>query len=277
MGGLNALSHAAADTFGVAATVEAPVPSTPPVITNPTNGAKLDGSSMLIVGSCPIVTPQAVVSVSVDGTAAGTSVCDSNNDFSLPVSFGAGRHQITASTLTITGQQGPGSHLITISTPQQASSVTAIALTASQPFIYAAARTVTWSGTIGASGQAAKYYAHIDWGDGRQSNYAVLPGPQNFSHHYNTLTSHNILLTASNKAGNVTSEQFASPVFASYTPAALVTAAKPTLPFDASTTFGLYGLYLSAIAVCGIVWLEAKHAARTPALAQVPAQPHYYS
>ena len=258
--GLNMASRAAADDFGVAAMVAAPVPTNPPIITSPAADANISGSSALVFGSCPLVTPQAIVSVSVDGTPDGTSACDSQNDFTVPVALSSGSHQLTATALTVTGGQGPTTSPVPIRVRGGAAAAS-IAISGDEPFVYAGAKDITWAGNIGTSGQGT-VYAHIDWGDNSQSNYSVQAGPQSFSHHYAALTSHNILLAVSNTAGSASSRQFAASAFTTYTPTTLVSSTTNASPFNTSMVMGLYGLYVTALAVTGIVWLEAKHAAR---------------
>lgn len=254
------VSRASADNFGVTGMVAAPVPSTAPIISSPGVNATVNGTSALIIGSCPIVTPQVVVSVSVDGAVAGTSSCDSRNDFSVPISVSSGTHQIVASSITVTGQNGPASSPVTI-TGSAAAVNPAVSINADQPFLYAGAKDITWTGTIGAGTQATDY-VHVDWGDNSQSNYAVQPGAQQFSHHYGGLAPHNILIAVSTKAGDASSEQFASAPFATYSPAALVNSTSNDSSLNTPTVMGLYGVYVTVLAVTGIVWLEAKHAAR---------------
>ena len=265
--GLNMASRAAADDFGVAAMVAAPVPTNPPIISSPSADSTVNGPSALVIGSCPLVTPQPLVSITVDGTSAGTGACDSRNDFSVPVTLTSGNHAVTASALTVTGGKGPTSQPVQIHT-NKGSSTAAIAISSAEPFVYAGAKDITWAGSIGASGQG-NVFAHIDWGDNSQTNVTVQAGPQQFTHHYAALASHNILVAASNTAGATGSMQFASSAFTKYT-APVVAGTTGSSPFS-STVMGLYGLYVSALAVTGIVWLEAKHAARQHALQHVAA------
>jgi len=256
---LNVASRAAADQFGISAMVMAPIPTTPPIINSPQEAAIIKEDSLLVTGSCPLITPQVIVSVAVDGTQAGTAACDSNNDFSVPVSVDRGVHKITASTLTISGQEGPTSSPVTITVPALGTS-SPITLTAAQPFIYVNSRTVTWSGSIQASNTTADH-VHIDWGDGSVSDYTVQPGAESFTHQYATLASHNILLDVASANDNSTFEQFGAATFTSYTaPVAVITQQRPF--FETSTIFGLYGLYITALSIMGIIWLEAKHNAR---------------
>jgi hypothetical protein len=257
---VSAANHAAADTFGVAAMVESPIPTTPATIASPNSGTSISSSSVLIVGSCPIVTPQVVVRIRVDGITAGTGACDSDNDFSVPITLSAGNHQITAGTITITDQQGPTSSPIQLTSTAATTTPTA-EIAATGPFIYLGAdKTATWTGQV-TSASGGPQHVHIDWGDGNQNNLTVQPGEQSFSHHYTTLDSRNIWLAVASPSGGATSEQFA---VAAYTTAAVADTAigTTTPPFDTSTMIGLYGLYVTALSVTAVFWLEAKHAAR---------------
>ena len=260
---VSAANHAAAATFGVSATVEPPLPSTPAIIASPGSGAEISGSSALVVGSCPIVTPQVIVRVRVDGATAGTGACDSNNDFSVPVYLSAGSHQVTADTITIAGQQGPSSSPIQVATTTTTAKSTA-SITPTDPFVYLGAdRTATWTGTIVAANDSPQQ-VHIDWGDGNQSNLTVRPGTQSFSHQYATLASRNIWLAVANTSGTATPEQFAVTAYTAPTTAA-ATVGSTTTPLDTSTMVGLYGLYVTALSITAVFWLEAKHAARSHA------------
>jgi hypothetical protein len=254
--GLNVVNKAAADTFGISAIVNVPVPSSAPIITAPSASAQISSSSVLVVGSCPLITPQVVVDISIDGSEAGTGVCDSRNDFSVPVPISSGSHQIIATALTISGQKGPsGSPLSVNGTALPQSTIT---FSTDSPFIYAADKTVTWAGTIDGV-NSTNEYVHIDWGDNNQSNYTVQAGAQTFSHYYSSLASHNVLLAVSNSSGQTYSRQFAE---AGFTAATFPQPAAPTLPYSNSRAIvGLYGLYLSALSVTVLVWLEAKHSA----------------
>lgn len=265
--GLGALNHAAADTFGVTAMVAVPVPATAPIISEPAASSSVPGPSVLVVGSCPLVTPQVVATVSVDGTLAGTGACDSRNDFSIPVSLSPGPHQITAGSITIDDQKGPSSSPVSVASAAKVAAP--VSITSSSPFIYADGKNITWTGSIGSTAETANTYVHVDWGDNSQSNYTVKPGPQSFTHEYATLAAHNVLISASSTSGANSSMQVAE---AGFSTATFPQPAAPTTPYrDSRTVVGLYGLYLSALCVTVIVWLEARHAARVHATEHVLA------
>jgi len=252
----------AADSLvAVQATVPPPIPATSAIITQPVDGTKLTNDSLLIAGSCPIVTPQVVVQITVDNASVGSAACDSNNDFSVPATLSAGSHTIIAKTFTITSRSGPASGPVRITAPSgTASQASPVIVTANAPVSYLGAdKTTAWTGTI--SGGTPPYHIHIDWSDGKQATTTNNGGPQSFGHTYFALASYNPLITVADSAGHATSEQFA---VGTYTEAApkINPASYSTPAVTPKTLLGLYGMFLTAISVSGIIWLEAKHAAR---------------
>ena len=272
MAGVNLIGRAAADSlFVVQGTEPVAVPTSPAIITTPVNGAKIAGTSTLITGSCPLVTPQVVVTVTVDGTSAGSAACDSSNDFSLPISLGSGSHTLLTQIYTIAAQTGPQGSPLQIAAgslvPKLGTSETTanpIIITSTTPFSYLGAdKTAVWNGSI--TGGTAPYHVHIDWNDGSQSTNTVSGDAQHFSHTYATLQSYDPLLSVTDSAGHAVSQQFA---VAAYTTATLgsslvaTTNPGPQGPIATTTLLGFYGLLLTVASVAGIIWLEAKHSAR---------------
>ena len=249
-------ANAAAEEFGVQAMVLGPVPAAAPIISSPDDGSTTSKGSVLVDGICPMSTPQVVISVSVDAQVVGTSACNGSNDFAVPVPLSSGSHMVTATALTIDGRTGSSSGVKVTST--SSSALKPVTVKADHPFLYAGSKEVTWTGTIGSGSGSSTQYVHVDWGDGNQNDYAVSPGPVDFTHEYSALISHNILLTAADTAGNATSIQYGAAAYSVFTqPAVATTSATST-----GTIAGLYGLYITATSVTGIVWLEARHAAK---------------
>ncbi len=258
---------AAASLVTVQATKQTPVPTTAALIATPANGDTLNTNSTLVTGSCPVVTPQVMVTLLVDGTNVGSAACDSNNDFSLPVTFSAGSHTLVAQTYTITDQPGPASTPVRINSPAgtaQAISTSPIVLTAAAPLSYlGATKTATWSGTI--TGGTPPYHVHIDWNDGKQTDVNVKAGKQSFSHMYTSLTSYDPLISVIDSAGNAVNEQFTVSAYTTASPQTSLTAYNDSASqstVSARTLFGLYGLFITTISICGIIWVEARHTAR---------------
>ena len=265
--GATIVQRAAADSLlSVYGTLEVPAPSTGVSITLPNDNATLTSADTLVAGSCPIASPQVTVVLMVDGTAAGSAICDSSNDFSMPLRLTPGAHTLVAQAYTITGQQTPDSQAVHAAYQPKAaesSSVSGLSLASAAPFaVLGADHTATWNGTV--SDGTAPYHFIIDWGDGDREAHTVASASQRFSHHYDTLHSYNITLAATDTTGRSTQQQYASAAYTTLPArnAAFVANISNGSTFGTRTMAGLYGLYLTVISVCGIVWLEAKHAAR---------------
>ncbi len=254
MAGLHFTAKAAAADFGVSAWVNIPVASTAPTIASPAANTVVASSSMLVTGTCPLVSPQVVVSVNVDGAADGTSACDTNNDFSVPVTVAGGSHQITAGSYAVDGAKGPVSPPVAIIS-QTTTQPGDVVIAPTQPFFFADGRQAVWTGTVGTNGVQS---VHLDWGDGSQNNYTVQAGTQRFSHTYKTVGSHNALIAVAGASGASGTLQFASAALTNYVAPQRFT---PSLN-DSRTVVGLYGLYMTVICAAAVVWLEAKHTTR---------------
>jgi len=257
--GMNLIARAAADALvSVGATVAVPAPTAPAGITSPANGTTETTGATLVAGNCPFTSPQPVVIIRVDGTAAGSAICDTSNRFALPLSLSTGNHTLIAQAASITGGMGPASTAVYVHTPH--GSVVpddAPVITATNPFIYlGTGNTAVWDGSI--TGGTPPYHVRIDWGDGTQDTQVLGAATHTLSHIYRAYTPHNIYLTASSH------DYFATAQYAVVTPTnAPVTDATDTdnqSLVNTSTAFGLYGLYVTLLAVFGIIWLEAKHA-----------------
>lgn len=285
--GLNQLASATAQSlFNVTGTLATPVPSVAAVITTPSPGAIVAASPSTIAGSCPVVSPQVVVAIDVDGVRAGSSICDSNNDFSVPVTLTPGDHKLLAHTYTITNGSGPDSTVLPITyspgkpvsvaphrglvtlasavkaapTTTAVSNAAAITATADQPFSYlGASKEITWSGTI--SGGNAPYHVLADWGDGNQDDYNVPTGKQALAHSYSEVQSHNLTLYIMDAAGHGLTEQFAVAAYSTLINHGTLLTANDSSSHRSSTTVGLYGLLATALAISVIFWIESKHAA----------------
>jgi len=251
----------AADSLAVQGMVLAPVPTSAALIAQPADGARLTSASTLVAGSCPIVSPQVVVQILVDASVAGSATCDSTNDFALPVTLSSGVHTLVAKTYTITDQSGPAGNPVHVTVPTSAAiaAATPVKLVADTPFSSLDSdASVNWSGIV--SGGTAPYHIHIDWNDGKQDNFTTADSRQSLSHHYIKFASYNPLVTVADSAGHATSQQFA---VGTYTlAAAKISASAYHTAVTPKTLFGLYGILLTVVSVSGIIWLEAKHAAR---------------
>ena len=238
----------------------APVPATAPVIGNAPSGT-VTTSSIQISGTCPLISPQPIVIITVNGIPAGSSVCDSANDFSVPVSLTSGSQQLIASTQTITGGSGPASTPITF-TYNPRVLVDTPTLVADAPFAFLGGdKTGVWSGSV--SGGAAPYYLHVDWGDGKQDNYKPSAGTEHYSHNYTKVQPYNAAFYLTDSRGHSTTLQYAVASYSTAMPVSTAATSTKT-PLVTPKVAGLYGLFLSTLAICGIIYLEAKHAHKHP-------------
>jgi len=262
MAAVTIAGRVAADSLAMQGMVLAPVPTSAALIAQPADGARLTNGSALVAGSCPIISPQVVVQILADGAVTGSATCDSNNDFSLPVTLSAGAHKLVAKTYTITDQSGPVSGPVSVTVPVSTMTKTSpspVVVTASAPFSSLDSdNSAMWSGTI--SGGTPPYHIHIDWNDGKQDNLTSVNTQQSFKHTYVTFASYNPLLTVADSGGHATSEQFA---VGSYTlAAAKISPSSYNAAVTPATLLGLYGMLVTAVSISGIIWLEAKHAAQ---------------
>lgn len=256
-----AVQRTAADTlFSVGATVAAPVPKAGAVISLPAADSTLTSADNLVAGSCPIASPQVAIVLLVDGAQAGSAMCDSNNDFSLPLRLSPGTHTLVAQSYTITGGKAPDSPPVQVtSQPAHATApATGISLATTSPFTVLDGNLNTaWDGTI--TGGTPPYHLIVDWGDGKSGRYTITLASQHLTHTYPSLQSYNARVAVSDASGLSTQLQYATVAYTTPTPAAPVASSSPTLT---PTVVGLYGLFVTVVSVSGIVWLEAKHAAR---------------
>jgi hypothetical protein len=259
MGGLAWMQRVAADSLiSISANAPVTVPTLPATISVPADGASVNAEGVMVAGSCPIVTPQAVVELDVDGTLAGTGICDGNNDFTIPVSLGAGTHELVTHILTIIGDSGPYGTPTRITASVAANTKPAApgeTLTTDKPFISLSAdKNAIWTGTLQAP-EGRKLIIH--WGDDSNDAYTLAGKSQRFSHHYANFGSYNALFLLQDSSGTYHQQQYAV--------AAYTTAAAPddtaTLANSrnthASTAIGLYGLFVTLVSIIAIIRLHA--------------------
>ncbi len=258
--------RAAADSlFGIYATVPGPVPATGAAINAPDTNSTITSGDTLVDGSCPIISPQVTVVLLVDNTAAGSAICDNNNDFALPVNLAPGAHTLVAQSYTITLGQGPDSQPVNItaqSTKFVPVQTNAPVLSASVPFsVLGADRTAVWDGTI--SGGTAPYHVLIDWGDGNRSTYMVTTADSlHYTHHYHDIVSRNARIAVQDDTGGSVQQQYATVAYTALGSLGQTANQSGSNGVNRPMVAGLYGLFLTVLSISCIIWLEAKHSAR---------------
>jgi len=220
---------AAASDYAVTATVPAPLPTDPPTILTPTNGAVVSTANVTVSGTCPVVSPAVIIAVYDGGVLVGSVSCSTAGDFSLPVSLDYGAHTLVATVSTITGQTGASSGPVVVtrplpaasspsptpsSTPTRESSLPAVpGISNLPPFIRITTNDQyvlldgnnrgTWHGAF--SGGMMPYSVAIDWGDRTIDHFSVHDQTeQSYSHHYETADVYPIIITVTDQDGNTT-------------------------------------------------------------------------
>ncbi|HSX43161.1 MAG TPA: hypothetical protein VLF59_03685 [Candidatus Saccharimonadales bacterium] len=260
MGGLAIMQRAAADELlGVAATVRAPVPILPATITIPEDGTRIVSNNTTVAGSCPIITPQVIVEVDVDGQTAGTATCDANNDFAMPLNLPAGTHELTTRTFTITDDTGPASDPVhfTVAGTRTAATNADDQLASVVPYLsLSPSRTVTWNGTVPVS--PGTHILIVNWGDTHQDTYNLAAGSQQISHQYSQTRGYNAVFIYQDSSGNYHQQQYAVAAYTTATGQDVATLASADTATPSKTTLlGIYGLYITMLALFGIVRLHA--------------------
>ena len=258
--GLAAVQRSAADTpFSVSAVVPVPVPKVGAVISLPQADSMLTSADNLVAGSCPVASPQVAIVLLVDGTQAGSALCNDSNNFAMPMRFTPGEHTLVAQSYTLTGGKAPDSAPVQVtSRATQPAASTNVTLTGTDPFnVLEGSLATAWDGTI--TGGKAPYHLIVDWGDGKSDRYTVTLASQHLTHTYPSLQSYNARIAVSDDSGLSTQLQYAT---VAYTTPAQTPAATNAAPLFTPTVAGLYGLFITVVSVSGIIWLEAKHALR---------------
>jgi hypothetical protein len=90
-------------SYDVTATVPAPIPNTPAVITAPSNQEHVPNAVIDVSGTCP---PQSYVKLYREGNFSGVSTCTASA-FHIQTSLSPGANQLTARVFSVTDQEGP--------------------------------------------------------------------------------------------------------------------------------------------------------------------------
>lgn len=288
MWGLAAMQRAAADALtSVTATVALPVPHAAAIISTPADGDTVQSSDVLVAGNCPVISPALTVVVLMDGKVAGSALCGANNDYALAVKLLPGSHKLITQTYTVTNGQGPDSPTVTVAYQPKtsatvaksastnttgASTTNAPALVPDEPFYLVGADNMAeWAGGI--TGGTAPYRVTVDWGDGKRASYTTADVRLQYTHQYTSGASHSVTVAVADAGNQFAQLQYAAVNYLAVmnTPAALLNTPATTGRPSARTMAGLYGLYITALAGSGIIWIEAKHAARHEAAEAPPA------
>lgn len=102
--------HGFATSYDVSARVDAPLPTGPAIISQPSNQIHTTETQIDVNGTCPL---ESYVIVYRDGQSAGVSPC-TGTTFHARVDLAMGENQLQAKVYNVTNQEGPVSSAVTV-------------------------------------------------------------------------------------------------------------------------------------------------------------------
>lgn len=277
-----------ADAYIVTATVPAPVPSTPAVIIQPAEGTITHNPDIIVGGTCPVESPAVSVVIYSNGTLLGSIPCGASGNFTIQVTIFAGSNQLTARTLTITGDYGPTGTPVNVTFSP--SSTTGGDLTGT-PGIHPATAPLTihsdkeylvfgpsvpaeWVGTI--SGGQPPYTVNVNWGDHVVSVEKNLgTETHRFSHLYTSMLPHVIRVTSTDAANNKATATYAA--LTSYVAPTIGNVFRSGNGANLQTMVGAYGAYVLVLSSFGGLWIGAHALGYTHITIQASHRPNLSS
>lgn len=192
-------------SIGLQGTVHGPAPSQAATITSPRNGDHTSSIPITVQGLCPAGT---FVLITKNGAFAGATTCADDGTFSLQIDLFDGQNELVARVSDALGQFGPDSAGVSVFYDAPSVSLPG-GVTGRQLFLDAditvvavspgqsVSRTVTIVGGVG------PYAISWDWGDGSTSLMSQSgEGPVSASHTYAQPGNYQIVVRASDAAGN---------------------------------------------------------------------------
>lgn len=193
-------------SFSVTAVVSGPRPTTPAIITTPTNGQAFQANPIDIAGTCP---DKSLVKVFSNGIFMGSAICDASRRFKLQSDLVIGKNDLTALPFNALNQSGPESPTVgvTLAFPGGGLGFSQQLLLQSSNFYRGAlpGEQITWPLEI--VGGVSPYALSFDWGDGTDDLLTrTQAGPFELKHTYQKvggyLGTYPLIIRATDAAGN---------------------------------------------------------------------------
>lgn len=193
-----------ADSYVVSASVQAPIPTIPAVITIPANQATVNTANIIVSGTCPVIVPAIVVEIFRNDEFIGSAGCSASGDFSGTFSLRYGTNVLIPKIITITNDYGPVGLPVSViypappqiqpqqSTPNKQTDASkpdvaaqmpeALQISSTAPFlVFKENESFVWK--VDVKGGVSPYTILVDWGDGTKSTYAAnSAGEQKLEH-----------------------------------------------------------------------------------------------
>lgn len=170
-------------SYSVYAVVGGPRPTTPAIITSPSNGQSFNTNPVTVEGTCP---DKALIKIFTNGIFVGSVLCERGR-FKIPIDLVIGKNDLTAIPYNALDEEGPTSPTVTVTLNQPPGGYgfstemllqTVNFYRGTEPGLE-----VTWPVEI--VGGQAPYAVSVDWGDGTSDLITRLaPGPFTVKHTY---------------------------------------------------------------------------------------------
>ena len=163
-------------SVGLEGRISAPPPTTPAVISFPTNGAVIRDLPVTVTGICQ---DGLLVKLFKNNVFAGSAQCV-NGGFSIQIDLFSGLNELVARVYDDLDQAGPDSNIVRVTFPSAGFNT-------------------------GISGGNGPYAVSVDWGDGKPADIYSQPfaGAFNIEHVYDSPGIYNVVVRATDKDGNV--------------------------------------------------------------------------
>lgn len=216
-----------ADTLDVTARINAPLPTSPAIITSPIDQDRLDDSPIIVSGTCG---DGAYVVLYLNGAVVGSGVCSGGN-FSIQTPLVLGENRLQAKVYNSTDNEGPQSPVVTVYyEPKQAAPplVPPAFITpgnvspSDEPIFFGDQLYIiytptgyrvyqtneVWRGELSVHGGSRPYDIVIDWGDDTLFHFVQnTSDPFSITHAYSRPGSYQPVITARDRNGLTTSLQ----------------------------------------------------------------------
>lgn len=207
---VNALTLNESGSVGVSGTVYGSPPTTPAVITVPTNGTTINSNITTVSGTCGA---GLIVKIFRNEILAGSTVCSSGGTFNLQISLLTGQNVLRARNYDFQDQAGPNSpdviifsNIVVANSPSPSVKSTPVknSLIISSKYSHKSIdQNFGFEWPFEISGGLPPYAVLIDWGDGETSLLSIEQiGSFSAKHKYKNTGTYKIIVKVTDAAGN---------------------------------------------------------------------------
>ncbi|HUD07239.1 MAG TPA: hypothetical protein VMR34_05110 [Candidatus Saccharimonadales bacterium] len=263
------VSRASASTLsgsgsvGLTGTIPSPPPSTAATISSPTNGQVFTKEPIVVQGICP---SGLLIKLYINGIFSGAAQC-TNGSYSITTGLFNDQNSLQVIDYDALDQAGPGSNIVVV-TYQPANVGSNITLTSNYAKLGAnPGDSIVWPIII--SGGAPPYAISVDWGDGTSQELLSQSsaGTFNITHAYQISGIYNIIIRATDQAGNEAFLQLVGVANGPASQASNGTGAKGSTPSKTTTTtvskLPQYFLWIIGVIILIFIpttfWLGKRH------------------